>query len=113
MIRRPPRSTLFPYTTLFRSDVLGREEVAGGRCELHLILHARGQAGEIVEAVDAGGGGRAGIITSGGGRAGEEAGSGSSGLNEKAGQAIVLLAVGGGVNPAPIAEQGGRIEDRI
>src|SRR2546430_10455176 len=24
MIRRPPRSTLFPYTTLFRSDVLGR-----------------------------------------------------------------------------------------
>src|SRR5258707_3329390 len=29
MIRRPPRSTLFPYTTLFRSDQhLGR---AGGR----------------------------------------------------------------------------------
>src|SRR2546427_2295940 len=24
MIRRPPRSTLFPYTTLFRSDVRGR-----------------------------------------------------------------------------------------
>src|SRR2546426_2449597 len=24
MIRRPPRSTLFPYTTLFRSIVLGR-----------------------------------------------------------------------------------------
>src|SRR5438270_9851022 len=23
MIRRPPRSTLFPYTTLFRSDVFG------------------------------------------------------------------------------------------
>src|SRR3712207_8715289 len=23
MIRRPPRSTLFPYTTLFRSPVLG------------------------------------------------------------------------------------------
>src|SRR3712207_7802159 len=23
MIRRPPRSTLFPYTTLFRSGVLG------------------------------------------------------------------------------------------
>src|SRR4051794_41668752 len=23
MIRRPPRSTLFPYTTLFRSEVLG------------------------------------------------------------------------------------------
>src|SRR3712207_7353370 len=24
MIRRPPRSTLFPYTTLFRSEVHGR-----------------------------------------------------------------------------------------
>src|SRR3712207_8589574 len=29
MIRRPPRSTLFPYTTLFRS-VLGGGEEAGG-----------------------------------------------------------------------------------
>src|SRR5256885_6928618 len=34
MIRRPPRSTLFPYTTLFRSlarghDVLGRDEDEG------------------------------------------------------------------------------------
>src|SRR2546430_11290673 len=30
MIRRPPRSTLFPYTTLFRShlEALGREEPA-------------------------------------------------------------------------------------
>src|SRR5256885_16508366 len=25
MIRRPPRSTLFPYTTLFRSAALGRK----------------------------------------------------------------------------------------
>src|SRR3712207_7131819 len=25
MIRRPPRSTLFPYTTLFRSDLLARQ----------------------------------------------------------------------------------------
>src|SRR3712207_7756065 len=25
MIRRPPRSTLFPYTTLFRSDQRGQE----------------------------------------------------------------------------------------
>src|SRR3712207_7991714 len=29
MIRRPPRSTLFPYTTLFRS-VAGADEVGGG-----------------------------------------------------------------------------------
>src|SRR3712207_7528005 len=30
MIRRPPRSTLFPYTTLFRSRVLRQEEVSEG-----------------------------------------------------------------------------------
>src|SRR2546426_9373827 len=28
MIRRPPRSTLFPYTTLFRSNGTGKELVA-------------------------------------------------------------------------------------
>src|SRR5688572_31188719 len=28
MIRRPPRSTLFPYTTLFRSDLEARRVVA-------------------------------------------------------------------------------------
>src|SRR5215216_7345766 len=27
MIRRPPRSTLFPYTTLFRSEILGDDGV--------------------------------------------------------------------------------------
>src|SRR3712207_239363 len=31
MIRRPPRSTLFPYTTLFRSVGLVGQERAGGR----------------------------------------------------------------------------------
>src|SRR3712207_7924348 len=30
MIRRPPRSTLFPYTTLFRSHS-GRPRIAGSR----------------------------------------------------------------------------------
>ena len=29
MIRRPPRSTLFPYTTLFRSDVVAVARVEG------------------------------------------------------------------------------------
>src|SRR2546426_8028791 len=29
MIRRPPRSTLFPYTTLFRSHAPARREAAG------------------------------------------------------------------------------------
>src|SRR3712207_7702187 len=27
MIRRPPRSTLFPYTTLFRSRVVGQDRL--------------------------------------------------------------------------------------
>src|SRR2546425_10187456 len=30
MIRRPPRSTLFPYTTLFRSSELGAEVIPIG-----------------------------------------------------------------------------------
>src|SRR6266480_7326478 len=32
MIRRPPRSTLFPYTTLFRSRRPARYGTAAGRC---------------------------------------------------------------------------------
>src|SRR3989442_5711675 len=36
MIRRPPRSTLFPYTTLFRSDVMGRGTLA----EIDLLVGA-------------------------------------------------------------------------
>src|SRR5258707_7292646 len=35
MIRRPPRSTLFPYTTLFRSGLVGRREEAGGKRGRH------------------------------------------------------------------------------
>src|SRR2546422_8908478 len=31
MIRRPPRSTLFPYTTLFRSHPRRRREIRGSR----------------------------------------------------------------------------------
>src|SRR3712207_7747920 len=55
MIRRPPRSTLFPYTTLFRSDVLqpaplGRGELgvdddrvgAGGRDDVPQLLGVAG-----------------------------------------------------------------------
>src|SRR2546425_6748963 len=39
MIRRPPRSTLFPYTTLFRSHQLPHyiePEVTGGELSEHL-----------------------------------------------------------------------------
>src|SRR3989442_4787399 len=38
MIRRPPRSTLFPYTTLFRS--LQREPAAGG--DGHVVPQVQG-----------------------------------------------------------------------
>src|SRR3712207_7188060 len=31
MIRRPPRSTLIPYTTLFRSDFVGEDKGSGRR----------------------------------------------------------------------------------
>src|SRR3712207_7651586 len=41
MIRRPPRSTLFPYTTLFRS-ARGRRGLPEG-CERRLGRHRRGQ----------------------------------------------------------------------
>src|SRR2546425_11951386 len=34
MIRRPPRSTLFPYTTLFRSDLARRAQPHAGREEV-------------------------------------------------------------------------------
>src|SRR5690348_17360694 len=33
MIRRPPRSTLFPYTTLFRSECRGQERMGIGRMD--------------------------------------------------------------------------------
>src|SRR2546427_12408800 len=41
MIRRPPRSTLFPYTTLFRSDAGGkaarRGELVAGQVEAQAV----------------------------------------------------------------------------
>src|SRR3712207_9316295 len=42
MIRRPPRSTLFPYTTLFRSDLAQqRVGVYGGGYDAYLEERAR------------------------------------------------------------------------
>src|SRR2546429_443056 len=38
MIRRPPRSTLFPYTTLFRSDAAFHERVRSG-CRPQTEVH--------------------------------------------------------------------------
>src|SRR2546427_5201049 len=50
MIRRPPRSTLFPYTTLFRSVGAGRrglDDVLAGRRD-HVALDVDGL--EVVDA---------------------------------------------------------------
>src|SRR5260221_6169653 len=41
MIRRPPRSTLFPYTTLFRSHVVVRALVADPHPRQRLVARAR------------------------------------------------------------------------
>src|SRR3712207_7066925 len=67
MIRRPPRSTLFPYTTLFRSGDAGGGEGAGDVDALAAGLGGgRGQAdhpsaversGQLERAVQAGVGG--------------------------------------------------------
>src|SRR2546426_12318962 len=44
MIRRPPRSTLFPYTTLFRSRDVGEELVLQAACLVELGV----QPGELL-----------------------------------------------------------------
>src|SRR2546430_7556274 len=51
MIRRPPRSTLFPYTTLFRSRAPALE-----RGDLAIPLHGQGllDVGEGVDVLDLG-----------------------------------------------------------
>src|SRR2546426_1616255 len=51
MIRRPPRSTLFPYTTLFRSGIADRHrQTIGGedgeRCRMFRRQQHVGAAGE-------------------------------------------------------------------
>src|SRR3712207_8902627 len=48
MIRRPPRSTLFPYTTLFRSAPLGLQGGADGDAEPRRAPDgaAQGEGGE-------------------------------------------------------------------
>src|SRR2546425_10014199 len=43
MIRRPPRSTLFPYTTLFRSRIPGAPPVVAG------LVNVRGTLVTVVE----------------------------------------------------------------
>src|SRR5256885_5860691 len=58
MIRRPPRSTLFPYTTLFRSDgvalgVEGQDDVAVSREAPSSRRGAHHADGDVVAAAPA------------------------------------------------------------
>src|SRR3712207_7269560 len=63
MIRRPPRSTLFPYTTLFRSpaavDRRARDQVDLHRRQLQELLHLLAVLGDVgrqlTERADVGG----------------------------------------------------------
>src|SRR3712207_9067528 len=43
MIRRPPRSTLFPYTTLFRSDQVAVEPPVGAEVPARVHRHEGGE----------------------------------------------------------------------
>src|SRR3712207_6859947 len=49
MIRRPPRSTLFPYTTLFRSYVAAKHALAGFIHSLRAELRSEGSRVGISE----------------------------------------------------------------
>src|SRR5256885_6748804 len=53
MIRRPPRSTLFPYTTLFRSLALNEIETFGeiARIDFSLPLEVMSHCHEVSELV--------------------------------------------------------------
>src|SRR5256885_12518660 len=52
MIRRPPRSTLFPYTTLFRSISLVRLSCACGPAPLDLQARVQGVPQAVADKVD-------------------------------------------------------------
>src|SRR2546430_12493421 len=52
MIRRPPRSTLFPYTTLFRSQAAQKRRLAAtGRADHRQHLFARDVEGHVLQRV--------------------------------------------------------------
>src|SRR2546430_15665224 len=66
MIRRPPRSTLFPYTTLFRSSNLGTS-LEGGMCQMGRWWIGVGAAATIAAApLVAQGGGQETAVFAGG-----------------------------------------------
>src|SRR5438034_1946020 len=52
MIRRPPRSTLFPYTTLFRSKVQRPDAPRQIEADIALLIQAARLAKERIHALD-------------------------------------------------------------
>src|SRR2546421_7932602 len=87
MIRRPPRSTLFPYTTLFRSDIEWR---AGPRRQTR---RRRGQrvAGTGLVDAQAGEGGHSAHCGDGGGPREREIGRHTSELQSRSDLVCRLL----------------------
>src|SRR2546422_4432286 len=52
MIRRPPRSTLFPYTTLFRSNNIAAVATMTAATAPHIVLRKRLRAGAAAVITD-------------------------------------------------------------
>src|SRR5690242_21218138 len=50
MIRRPPRSTLFPYTTLFRSTQDNGEDDGDAGAQQRVVVQPRERAGQQADA---------------------------------------------------------------
>src|SRR3712207_9403725 len=87
MIRRPPRSTLFPYTTLFRSHRDGGQQAVGGQAEDALalgreVVQATGEAEEAEDQQDQRHQDGAGALD------GEHAGAGAWALLGRVGRAV-------------------------
>src|SRR3712207_7045151 len=52
MIRRPPRSTLFPYTTLFRSDTIAERLSLQGNPAQNEDWWTNPKTGQVVDFID-------------------------------------------------------------
>src|SRR5256886_12871689 len=78
MIRRPPRSTLFPYTTLFRSHAVGRRGRRGVRGLRELLARQPVDAPDAAAAMGRSGGAghwaRAYTVDTGLGASGQQSG---------------------------------------
>src|SRR5438093_7741542 len=51
MLRRPPRSTLFPYTPLFRSFLIHPASIVGGPCRFPVLIRVIAEERELESAL--------------------------------------------------------------